>query len=85
MDPRGHLVTVAGFSRKDAGKRPELRVLSFELLAEAQVGQTKPADNLAKPVCYKELKLSRIPPRASKQTSEKKKRTDQREDLKIGF
>lgn len=78
-------MTVTGLSRQDAGKRSELRALSFELLAEVQVGQTKPADNLAKPVCYKELNLSRFPPGASKQTSEKKKRSDQRGDLKIGF
>lgn len=37
LDPRGHHITVAGLSRKDAGKRSELRALSFELLAEAQV------------------------------------------------
>lgn len=75
-------MTVTGLLRKDAGKRSELRALSFELLAEAQVGQTKLADNLAKPVCYKELKLSRIPPGASKQTSRKRRGLIKEETLK---
>lgn len=75
-------MTIAGLSRQDAGKRSEVRALSFELLAEAQVGQTKSADNLAKPVSYKELKLSRIPPGASKQTSGKRRRLIKEETLK---
>lgn len=69
MDPRGHPVTVPCLSRKAAGQRPEPKALSFELLREAQVGLTKPADNLAKPVCCRELKLSSFPPGALKQTS----------------
>lgn len=56
-------------SRKDAGQRPEPKALSFEQLRETQVQQTKPADNLTKPVCCRELKLSRFPPGALKQTS----------------
>lgn len=44
--------------------------------------QTKPADNSAKPVCYEELKLRRIPPGASKQTSGKRRGLIKEETLK---
>ena len=75
-------MTVTGLSGKDAGKRSELKALTFELLAETQVGQTKPADNLAKPVCYKELKLSENPPVTSKQNSGKSRGLIKEETLK---
>lgn len=72
MDPKGHPMTVNSLSRKDARKRAEPMSLAFELLSGAQVGQIKPADTLAMPIRYKELKLSRIPLGASKQTSGKR-------------
>lgn len=75
-------MTVTGLSRQDARKGSEQRALSFELPAEAQVGQAKPADNLAKPVHYEELKLRRIPPGASKQSSGKRRGLIKEETLK---